>query len=74
MEETLAKIRVHTTSAAPAHKTPATLLVAVESTIRDQKLEPTPTAYLGLLLTTLGGTLERKDLSLNEGDTLPAEL
>ncbi|KAL1743842.1 armadillo-type protein [Schizophyllum fasciatum] len=74
MEETLSKIRVHTSSAAPAHKTPATLLVAVESTIRDQKLEPTPTAYLGLLLTTLGGTLERKDLSLNEGDTLPAEL
>ncbi|KAI5890624.1 rRNA processing protein RRP12 [Schizophyllum commune H4-8] len=74
MEETLAKIRVHTTSAAPAHKTPATLLVAVESTIRDQKLEPTPTAYLGLLLTTLSGTLERKDVSFNEGDTLPAEL
>lgn len=74
MEDTLAKIRVHKSSAAPAHKTPATLLIAVESTLQEQNKDRSPTAYFAALLTTLDGTLQHKDLSLDEGAVLPAEL
>jgi ribosomal RNA-processing protein 12 len=74
MEDTLAKIRVHKSSAAPVHKTPATLLIAVESTLQEQDSDVSPTAYFAALLTTLDGTLQRKDLSLDEGAILPAEL
>jgi ribosomal RNA-processing protein 12 len=74
MEDTLARIRVHKSSVAPGHKTPATLLVAVESTLQEQNTDISPTAYFAALLTILDGTLQRKDLSLDEGAVLPAEL
>ncbi|KIY44425.1 NUC173-domain-containing protein [Fistulina hepatica ATCC 64428] len=73
MEEALAKIRPHTSSSLPHQKTPATLLLALESTFKDQNTEATPTAYFAALLTTLDGSLQ-KDPSLNEGDMLPAVL
>lgn len=74
MELALAKIRIHTSSSLPHQKTPASLLVALESTFKEQKTEPTSTAYLATLLTTLDGTIQKKELSLGEGDVLPAEL
>ncbi|KAF5370856.1 hypothetical protein D9758_001883 [Tetrapyrgos nigripes] len=74
MDEALAKIRVHTSSSLPHQKAPASLLVALESTFKEQKTEPSPTAYFASLLTTLDATIQKKELSLNEGDVLPAEL
>ncbi|KAJ6499124.1 armadillo-type protein [Mycena sanguinolenta] len=74
MEQALEKIRPHTNSALAHQKTPATLLVAVESTFRDQRTERTPTAYFAALLTTLDSTLQKRDLGLEDGDILPAEL
>ncbi|KAJ3778669.1 armadillo-type protein [Lentinula raphanica] len=74
MEQALAKIRLHTSSSLPHQKTPASLLTALESTFKEQSTEPSPTAYFAALLTTLDGTLQRKETTLNEGDVLPAEL
>jgi ribosomal RNA-processing protein 12 len=74
MEDALAKIRPHTSSSLPHQKTPATLLLAIESTLEEQNTEPTPTAYFAALLTTLDGTLQRKDTSPDDGAILPAEL
>lgn len=74
MEDALAKIRPHTSSSLPHQKTPATLLIAIESTLKEQNAEPSPIAYFAALLTTLDGTLQRKDTSLDEGAVLPAEL
>ncbi|KAF8829060.1 hypothetical protein HHX47_DHR3000971 [Lentinula edodes] len=74
MEQALAKIRIHTSSSLPHQKTPASLLSALESTFKEQKTEPSSTAYFAALLTTLDGTLQKKELSLNDGDVLPAEL
>ncbi|TFK23665.1 ribosomal RNA-processing protein 12 [Coprinopsis marcescibilis] len=74
MEEALAKIRPHVSSNLSHQKTPAKLLVAVESTLKEQKTEPTATAYFAALLTILDGTIQKKELSLNDGDVLPAEL
>ena len=74
MDDALAKIRPHTTSNLINQKTPANLLVALESTFEEQNTEATPTAYLAALLTTLEETLQRKETSLKEGDILPAEL
>jgi ribosomal RNA-processing protein 12 len=74
MEQALAKIRPHISSPLPHQKTPATLLIALESTFKEQKTEASPTAYFAALLTTLDGTIQRQDLGLDEGDVLPAEL
>ncbi|KII92412.1 hypothetical protein PLICRDRAFT_172507 [Plicaturopsis crispa FD-325 SS-3] len=74
MEDALAKIRPHTSSNLAHQKTPATLLRALESTFKEQNAEKSPTAYYAALLTTLEGTLQKKDLGLNDGDVLPAEL
>ncbi|KAJ3866599.1 NUC173-domain-containing protein [Lentinula novae-zelandiae] len=74
MEQALAKIRIHTSSSLPHQKTPASLLSALESTFKEQRTEPSSTAYFAALLTTLDGTLQKKELSLNDGDVLPAEL
>ncbi len=74
MEEALAKIRPHTSSSLAHQKTPANLLIAIESTFGEQNTEATPTAYFAAILTTLDGTIQRKDVSLEEGAILPAEL
>ncbi|KAF4598258.1 RRP12 family protein [Pleurotus pulmonarius] len=74
METALSKIRHHTGSSLPHQKTPATLLVALESALDEQKAERTPTAYFAGLLTTLEGTLLKNDRNVGEGDVLPAEL
>ncbi|KAJ2931221.1 hypothetical protein H1R20_g5799, partial [Candolleomyces eurysporus] len=74
MEEALAKIRPHVSSNLAHQKTPATLLAALEATFTEQKTERTSTAYFAALLTTLDGTVQKKELGLNEGDVLPAEL
>ncbi|KAI3618589.1 ribosomal rna-processing protein 12 [Moniliophthora roreri] len=74
MEQALSKIRVHTSSSLSHQKAPANLLIALESTFEEQRAERTPTAYFAALLTTLDGTIQKKQLSLNEGDILPAEL
>jgi len=74
MEDSLAKIRPHTSSSLPNQKTPANLLIAVESTFKEQHTEVTPTAYFAALLTTLDRTIQEKDVSLDEGAVLPAEL
>ncbi|CAK5265693.1 unnamed protein product [Mycena citricolor] len=74
MEQALEKIRPHTTSALAHQKTPATLLVALESTLREHKTEPSPTAYFAALLTTLDGTLQKNDVGLEDSAILPAEL
>ncbi|KAJ7578515.1 armadillo-type protein [Mycena floridula] len=74
MDDALSKIRPHVSSNLAHQKTPATLLVALESTLQEQKAESTPTAYFAALLTTLDGTIQKKDLALGDGDILPAEL
>jgi ribosomal RNA-processing protein 12 len=74
MEDALAKIRPHTSSSLPHQKAPATLLLAIESTLKEQKAEFSPTAYFATLLTLLEGSLQRKDTSLDDGAVLPAEL
>ena len=74
MEETLAKIRPHTSSSLAHQKTPATLLHALEETLQEQKTEKSPTAYFATLLTTLDGTLQKQDIGFGDGDVLPAEL
>ncbi|KAJ7683246.1 armadillo-type protein [Mycena rosella] len=74
MEAALEKIRPHTSSALPHQKSPANLLIALESTFRDQHTESSPTAYFAALLTTLDSTIQKGDLGLDEGDILPAEL
>lgn len=74
MEDTLAKIRPHTSSSLAHQQTPATLLHALEETLQEQKTEKSPTAYFAALLTTLDGTLQKKDIGLGDGDVLPAEL
>lgn len=74
MEEALAKIRPHTSSSLPHQKSPAQFLVALEATFREQNTEVTPTAYFAAILTTLDGSIQKKELSLEEGAILPAEL
>jgi len=74
MEDALSKIRPHTSSNLPHQRTPANLLIALESTFKDQKTEATSTAYFAALLTTLDGTIQKKDVSLEDGSILPAEL
>jgi ribosomal RNA-processing protein 12 len=74
MEEALSKIRPHTSSSLLHQKTPAHLLIALETTFREQNTEATPTAYFAAILTTLDGSIRKKELSLEEGAILPAEL
>ncbi|GLB37646.1 putative NUC173-domain-containing protein [Lyophyllum shimeji] len=74
MEETLAKIRPHTSSSLPHQKTPAVLLIALESTFTAQKTDPSPTAYFAALLTTLDGTLQKQRQGSDETEVLHAEL
>lgn len=74
MEEALAKIRPHASSSLAHQKTPATLLHALEATLQEQNTEKSPTAYFATILTTLDGTLQKKDVGLDDGDVLPAEL
>ena len=74
MEEALAKIRPHISSSLPHQKTPAHLLIALETTFREQSTESTPTAYFAAILTTIDGSIQRKEISLDEGAILPAEL
>jgi ribosomal RNA-processing protein 12 len=74
MDDALAKIRPHTSSSLPHQKSPANLLTALESTFNEQSTEPSPTAYFAALLTTLDATIQKGDVSLGEGDVLPAEL
>ncbi|KAJ3505143.1 hypothetical protein NLJ89_g7567 [Agrocybe chaxingu] len=74
MEEALAKIRPHTSSSLPHQKIPANLLIVLESTFKEQHAETTPTAYFAAILTTLDGTIQKKDISLEDSAILPAEL
>src|SRR6267154_4906608 len=74
MEDALAKIRHHTSSSLPHQKTPAHLLVALETTFTEQNTDATSTAYFAAILTTLDGSIQKKQLSLEEGAILPAEL
>ncbi|OCH84676.1 NUC173-domain-containing protein [Obba rivulosa] len=77
LEQSLSKIRPHTSSNLPHQKAPATLLHALEATFREQKTEPTATAYFATLLTTLDGVSQAAPTSgptLGEGDVLPAVL
>ncbi|KAH7920537.1 NUC173-domain-containing protein [Leucogyrophana mollusca] len=74
MEDALAKIRPHTTSSLAHQKAPANLLQALESILQERNTDKTPTAYFAALITTLDGTIQKKDVSLGDGDVLPAEL
>jgi ribosomal RNA-processing protein 12 len=74
MDDALAKIRPHTSSSLPHQRSPANLLVALESTFNEQTTEASPTAYFAALLTTLDATIQKQDVALGDGDVLPAEL
>lgn len=77
LEQSLSKIRPHTSSSLPHQKAPATLLHALEATFREQNTEPSPTAYFAALLTTLDGVSQAAPTSgpsLGDGDVLPAVL
>lgn len=72
LQESLAKIRPHTSSSLAHQKAPANLLIALESTLSDQGTVRSPTAYFASLLTTLESSQGKA--SLNDGDLLPAIL
>ncbi|KAG6900495.1 hypothetical protein C0993_009805 [Termitomyces sp. T159_Od127] len=74
MEEALAKIRPHTSSSLSHQKTPAVLLIALESTFKEQNANSSPTAYFAALLTTLDGTLQKQKQSSDEMEILHAVL
>lgn len=74
MEEALAKIRPHISSSLPHQKAPAQLLIALEATLREQNTDATPTAYFATILTTLDGSIQKRELSLEDGAILPAEM
>ncbi|KAG6903066.1 hypothetical protein C0995_006253 [Termitomyces sp. Mi166 len=74
MEEALEKIRPHTSSSLSHQKTPAVLLIALESTFKEQNTDASPTAYFAALLTTLDGTLQKKKLGSDEMEVLHAVL
>ncbi|KAG6920273.1 hypothetical protein DXG01_005042 [Tephrocybe rancida] len=74
MEEALAKIRPHTSSALSHQKTPAVLLIALESTFKEQHTDASPTAYFAALLTTLDGTLQKQKQGTDETEVLHAVL
>ncbi|KAG5638468.1 hypothetical protein H0H81_012533 [Sphagnurus paluster] len=74
MEAALAKIRPHTSSSLPHQKTPAVLLIALESTFKEQNTEASATAYFAALLTTLEGTLQKQKQGSDEEEVLHAEL
>ncbi|KAF8515453.1 NUC173-domain-containing protein [Gautieria morchelliformis] len=71
-EASLSKIRPHTSSSLAHQKAPANLLVALDSTLRDQGTERSPTAYFAALLTTLESSQSK--VSFGDGDLLPAIL
>jgi ribosomal RNA-processing protein 12 len=78
-ENTLAKIRPHTTSKQAHQRKPAQLLVALESTLQEStkasaNTERNPTSYFAALLTTLGGCLSSNNLELEDGSNLTAIL
>ncbi|KAL4078409.1 armadillo-type protein [Scleroderma yunnanense] len=74
MEDALDKIRPHTKSSLAHQKTPANLLQALESMFQEKSTDQTPTAYFAALITTLDGTIRKKEISLGDGDILPAEI
>ncbi|KAG5339406.1 hypothetical protein C0989_004389 [Termitomyces sp. Mn162] len=74
MEEALEKIRPHTSSSLSHQKTPAVLLIALESTFKEQNTDASPTAYFAALLTTLDGTLQKQKLGSDEAEVLHAVL
>ncbi|KAF8070663.1 armadillo-type protein [Lyophyllum atratum] len=74
MEEALAKIRPHTSSSLSHQKTPAILLIALESTFKEQHTDASSTAYFAALLTTLEGTIQKQKQGTDETAVLHAEL
>ncbi|KAG6866736.1 hypothetical protein C0991_011395 [Blastosporella zonata] len=74
MEEALGKIRPHTSSTLSHQKTPAVLLIALESTFKEQHADASPTAYFAGLLTTLDGTLQKQKQGNDESEVLHAVL
>lgn len=68
----LSKIRPHTASSLPHQKAPANLLVALETTLTEQRTERTPTAYFAALLTALDTS--KTNPTFGEADVLPAIL
>lgn len=74
MEEALEKIRPHVSSSLSHQKTPAVLLIALESTFKEQNTNASPTAYFAALLTTLDGVLQRQKQSSDEMEVFHAVL
>lgn len=79
MEEALDKIRPHVKSALLNQSAPAKLLVAVESTLKEQGQDPTPVAYYASFLATLQETVKREEasgdqISVDEGAMIPSLL
>ncbi|CAE6500168.1 unnamed protein product [Rhizoctonia solani] len=76
LEPVLDKIRIHKNSKLAHQKTPATLLIALEQTF-DEQNPPTPrsaVAYCAALCTTLEQAVKGRNVSLGEGDLIPATL
>lgn len=77
LEASLSKVRPHTSSTLAHQKSPATLLLVLEATFKEQNTEATSTAYFAGLLTTLDGALRTAQASgpaLGDGDVVPAVL
>lgn len=77
MEDALDKIRPHVKSALLNQSAPAKLLVAVETTLKEQGQEPTPVAYYASFLATLQESVKREEsaaLNLEEGAVIPSTL
>ncbi|KAH7335724.1 armadillo-type protein [Rhizoctonia solani] len=76
LEPVLDKIRTHKNSKLAHQKTPATLLIALEQTF-DEQNPPTPrsaVAYCAALCTTLEQAVKGRNVSLGDGDLIPATL
>ena len=78
MEEVLEKIRPHVKSALMNQSGPAKLLVAVETTLKEEGQESTPVAYYASFFATLQESVKREesgsDLNLEDGSVVPSTL
>ena len=79
MEEALEKIRPHVKSTLMNQLGPAKLLVAVETTLKEEEQEATPVAYYASFLATLQESVKREEssssgLNLEDGSVVPSTL
>lgn len=74
LKQALDRIRHQVSSNLVNQKRPATLLVAIESTLNEQSTALAPVAYFAALLSTISQLTENAEGMDSDGETLPAAL